>query len=590
MSIAAMSQVAVFGTLSRKPEVLAALQALGCLHLEAAAAGASGGAATEPPDARRALAFLLAAPLRRHPARPGEGFDPDAVAARALAIEQRLEAIEEAQHALDRRLATVEPWGDYALDPALPAHGLRLWFYAVPRHRLGEIPAQVAAWQVVGSDHRFCHVAVVQADEPVGMPVPRAHTGSVARRDLLAERQALDAESDELQAERSALTRWSDALAHRLAERMDARARVAAARGTDDREGLFVLHAWAPQGVLSGLREAGDEHGFAVVRRPDDPAVTPPTLLLNRGAARHGQALLGIYITPHARGWDPSAWVFGAFVLFFGMVVGDLGYALVLAALLLAWRPRAAAAQTLRRLFGWLALSSALWGVSTGTWFGSAPHALTAFAWADGSDVERMMAMAIGIGVAHLVLANLAAARAARGAARLAALGWGAVIGGGAAAAASGLSPAGTATTGFSLALGVALLGFAAATGSALANGQGVLGRIGSLLQSLMRLPSALGDVLSYLRLFALAYAGAALAGAFNGLAAPLAELAGFGGLLAALLLVFGHGLNIVLSVMGGFVHGLRLNFIEFFNWAGIEEGRPFKAFKRQEAPPWTPP
>jgi V/A-type H+-transporting ATPase subunit I len=146
------------------------------------------------------------------------------------------------------------------------------------------------------------------------------------------------------------------------------------------------------------------------------------------------------------------------------------------------------------------------------------------------------------------------------------------------------------------LALGVvgvaatALLGFAAATGSALADGQGVLGRIGSLLQSLMRLPSALGDVLSYLRLFALAYAGAALAGAFNGLAAPLAELAGFGGLLAALLLVFGHGLNIVLSVMGGFVHGLRLNFIEFFNWAGIEEGRPFKAFKRQEAPPWTPP
>lgn len=589
MSIAALSQVVVFGTLARKPEVLAALQALGCLHLEAAGAGRGGVAAAEPPDARRALAFLLAAPLRRHPARPGEAFDPDTVAARALAIAERLKAIDEAQHALARRLAAVEPWGDYALDPALPARGLRLWFYAVPRHRLGEIPAGITAWQVVGADHRFCHVAVVHGEEPAGMPVPRAHTGSVRRRDLLAERQALDAESDELQAERSALTRWCDALAHRLAERMDARARVAAARGTDDREGLFVLHAWAPQGALPALREAGDAHGFALLRLPDDPAATPPTLLLNHGAARHGQALLGIYMTPHARGWDPSAWVFGAFVLFFGMVMSDLGYALVMAALLLAWQPRAAPAQTLRRLFGWLTLSSALWGVATGTWFGTAPPPLVALALVDGGDVRHMMALALGLGVLHVVLANLAAAHAARGAARVAALGWAAVIGG-AAAALSGLSAQGVAAVDPPLSLGVALLGFVAVAGGALAAGEGVLGRIGRLLQSLMRLPSALGDVLSYLRLFALAYAGASLAGAFNGLAAPLAELPGLGGLLAALVLLFGHGLNLVLSVVGGFVHGLRLNFIEFFGWAGIEEGRPFKVFKRQEASPWTPP
>ena len=43
--------------------------------------------------------------------------------------------------------------------------------------------------------------------------------------------------------------------------------------------------------------------------------------------------------------------------------------------------------------------------------------------------------------------------------------------------------------------------------------------------------------------------------------------------------LVVGHGLNFVLAVVGGVVHGLRLNCIEFFNWSLPDEGHPFQAF-----------
>ena len=95
----------------------------------------------------------------------------------------------------------------------------------------------------------------------------------------------------------------------------------------------------------------------------------------------------------------------------------------------------------------------------------------------------------------------------------------------------------------------------------------------------------AFGDVLSYLRLFALGLASASLALAFNGLARQVADaIPGVGLLLGLVVLVVGHSLNLLLAIVSGFVHGLRLNLIEFFNWSIKEEGRPFRAFLKREA------
>ena len=80
----------------------------------------------------------------------------------------------------------------------------------------------------------------------------------------------------------------------------------------------------------------------------------------------------------------------------------------------------------------------------------------------------------------------------------------------------------------------------------------------------------------------------AALGAAFNDLAASVSGTAGAAGpILAGIIAIVGHGLNLVLGIAGGIVHGLRLNFIEFFNWAVWSEGRPFRAFARTESEPW---
>ena len=95
----------------------------------------------------------------------------------------------------------------------------------------------------------------------------------------------------------------------------------------------------------------------------------------------------------------------------------------------------------------------------------------------------------------------------------------------------------------------------------------------------------AFGDVLSYLRLFALGLASASLAIAFNAMAADAREALPGAGLLAAIIiLVIGHSLNLLLAVASGVIHGLRLNVIEFFNWGLPEEGPLFRPFKKKGA------
>ncbi|HPW96750.1 MAG TPA: V-type ATPase 116kDa subunit family protein, partial [Paludibacteraceae bacterium] len=92
-----------------------------------------------------------------------------------------------------------------------------------------------------------------------------------------------------------------------------------------------------------------------------------------------------------------------------------------------------------------------------------------------------------------------------------------------------------------------------------------------------------LGDVLSYIRLFALGLAGGILGGVFNMLAISLtADMSPFVRWLPMLfILLFGHSLNILLCIISSIVHPLRLTFVEFYKNAGFEGGgHPYKPFK----------
>ncbi|WP_370649191.1 V-type ATPase 116kDa subunit family protein [uncultured Rikenella sp.] len=91
------------------------------------------------------------------------------------------------------------------------------------------------------------------------------------------------------------------------------------------------------------------------------------------------------------------------------------------------------------------------------------------------------------------------------------------------------------------------------------------------------------GDLVSYVRLFAIGLAGAIIAQVFNALSVGLSgNIPVVSWIVMAIILLIGHGLNIFISALGAFVHPVRLTFVEFYKNAGFDGGgRKFVPFKR---------
>lgn len=603
MTIVPLQRVVLYGLVDEKARVLSELQTLGCLHLDrfAPSAGEDGraerrqGTPAASPQAREALDYLLAGRPRRRQVRHAAAFDPHAVQNRALEIRDRTRTLEDERDALLHRIEALEPWGDFRVPAPEALGGMQLWFYVVPHYRMREVRETNLDWAVVGRDNRASYVVVLAAGEPSGMPVPRVHTGSQPLSELQDRLDAVELEIQDLQAERASLTRWCTLFRQSLDRLDDSAARTRAAGDTLDAAPVFALQGWVPAARADEVRRHAETERLAVTIAPPGPDDDPPTLLANAPPAASGQDLVQFYTIPGYRTWDPSSAVFFSFAVFFAMILSDAGYALLLSLPLMLYWGRMGASdlgRRLRALFASLLGAALAWGVMVGGYFGLDPPPGTLLAGLqilNVNDYEAMMAVSITVGILHLLIANGAIAWQRRSEARgLGALGWVVMLLGGTAlwAGYGGAGPDmvfadGLVETGPWLlgAGGLLVLGFTAPH-------KKPLGRLLGGLLGLTGITSAFGDVLSYLRLFALGLASASLALAFNDLAGTVADaLPGLGLFLALLVLLIGHGLNLTLALMSGFVHGLRLNFIEFFRWCVPEEGHPFQAFARKAAP-----
>lgn len=594
MSIVPLARVTLCGLLGERDAMLRDLQTLGVAHLLSSGGADDARAATAPASAssaREALHYLRGAANRWHQVHDPQGFDPRAVEERALAIRRQTRDLEDERLRLERRIRDLEPWGDFALlDPASIEH--RLWFYRVPNHQLPSVPAGLV-WQAVHRDEQGCYVVVISPEEPVDMPVARTHTGSRRLSDLRRRLESLQVEIDALQAERDREARWCDLFAASLDHLEDEAEFVRAQRLAAEDAPLFVLHAWVPEHALADLQRLAARRAVAVLARRPAPGDDPPTQLANQGLDAAGQDLLSFFMVPHYSGWDPSRSVFWFFCAFFALMLSDAGYATLLAvALGLGWRHLGRSELGLRlRGLALVAVSLALaWGIAVGSYFGvsapahSLPGRLVVF---DTSDLDAWLKLAVLAGVVQIAFASLGlAASAGTWRARIAPLGWLVVVAGGCIAWLTHDSRTLPAAAPTAAALALAGLSAVAVFAS---ERRGLFNRAVDGLLALTRVVGLFGDVLSYLRLFALAIAGAALARAFNALSTSLElPVPGLGELAAVFILVFGHALNLGLSVASAVVHSLRLNLIEYLHWSLEDEGHPFRPFLRKERLSWT--
>jgi V/A-type H+-transporting ATPase subunit I len=594
MSIVPLVKVTLYGAAAEKDAVLDGLQRLGCVHLNDLHRGAAEAVdlADHGSDAREALRYLRDSPVRRRALRHGEEVDSEAVVREVIEVRDRSRALAEEREQLQKWIVDLEPWGDFELPDWAQEGDLRFWFYIVPHYQIERLEAVDLPWRIVSRDHRFAYVVVVAGDPPTDMPVPPTPLEPRSLSELRQRLEQVEDELEELDYRRIGLTLYTDVLRTTLDEADDRAARQKAAQRVLEQDDLFAVQGWAPGARAAVLQQFGADYGLAVTIEPPGPQDKPPTLLANPPALRGGEDLVTFYMTPAYHMWDPSKIVLFAFAVFFAMIIADAGYGVLLGIIVWAlWKRMGATASSrgLRGVMLILAVFSIAYGVLAGSYFGVAPPSgswLASLHVLDANDQGFMMWLSVGIGVVHLVCANLVAAWRLRHAPNaLGALGWAAIILGGFSIGLgesyehlTALSPVGW---GGLVLGGLLVLLFTSERPFSLAPRQ-LFGRLVDGLKGATQISKAFGDVLSYLRLFALGLASFKLAEVFNQLAADSFETRGVGVLLGVLILLVGHTINFVMGIMGGVVHSLRLNVIEFFTWSLPEEGQRFEALMKK--------
>ena len=347
-----------------------------------------------------------------------------------------------------------------------------------------------------------------------------------------------------------------------VAERWDQACRLG---NTDS---VFYLTGWVPARSVPGLEAAvAAVSSTAQLTLSDpEPEDDPPTALTNHALAEPQEDIVNMFASPQYTELDPTALTSPFYLCFFGMMVSDAGYGIVLALAcgLLLLRSRPARSQmNMIKMIGLGGLFTAFWGVMYGSYFG--------YEWfppvimSPMGDPLSMLIMCFGFGILHLVtgLVTKMVVSFKAGdwqAAVFDAMPWVMILVGLPLLAGSMLGVAWLPAAGMALVIaGAALILLFTERKSF-----NPIVRIGKGLYALYGVTSYLSDILSYSRLFALGLCTGVVAMVINTIVGMLAGNP-VGMVFAALIFAGGHVINIAINALGAYVHSSRLQYVEFF-------------------------
>ena len=602
MSIADQVQLTLVGDMDQKKEILQGLQTLGAVHLVPLKKAALESGPDAADDIREAYHYLADTPVKRRSQRPVNSRPLDELVQEVLKNKYQRDDVIDHIEIIRRRQKVLEPWGDFEFPQLDEIDHMRFWFYRVPAGKRALLDTVTLPWQITRSDQRFHYTTVLSRAEPREdeIPLRRSRSGALSQSQLAAAREEALVQLEDLDSERESLTRWILTLGDAIHQSLDQRELLQANAQVLDAKQIFALQGWIPKAALDSLAGWIDTVPAAYNLREPTADDNPPTLLLNGDWTGGGQEAVAFFQLPGYRSWDPSLVIFFSFSIFFGMILADAGYATLLGALLLAkWkkmsRPGSLAIR-LRNMAAAMVGCAIAYGVLVGSYFGTSPEqgsVLAALNLLDLNDFGAMMKLTLGVGIAHLVIAHVMVMRVNRHSRlALASLGWIVGLVGSFMLWLDYMSAedfqAGDSLFVWSLPIWLVLV-LTCSSDRPLRSAKDLLLQLVDGVGGVMGLTKAFGDILSYMRLFALGLAGASLAATFNELAVTARDSVSVGGfLLFALIIIFGHGLNLVLAIMSGVIHGLRLNLMEFYNWGIHGEGYPFKAFAKRGDSKWN--
>ena len=526
------------------------------------------------------------------------------LSAGALKALVELSELELAKSALDKEMAARMPWGNFDKTrlQELETIGYGVRYYRVPVKKFVHEWTELYPLEIINQDSSYVwFVTITPKTEDCDLPVEPIAAPEGSWKEAEAELKAIE---DKLISLKGLLLKYQESIPEiRDTDRQiltDLEMYLAKASTEKIAENMLgILEGFAPVEDDVQLCNAFDQMGILYLKDEAAEEDNPPIRLRNNWFSRLFEVLTGMYGMPGYKEFDPTPILAPFYLLFFAMCMGDAGYGLVLILFGLGVTKKWINIDMFKNigpLISVLGAGTLLVGLVLGTAFGVSladaawyPDAMKKFMiTGDIAGFPAQMILALGIGVFHICLAMIVKAigytKRFGFKENVSTWGWLILILGGLILAAVGmtdlLSP---------MAMKIAIIALAviSALGIYIFNtpGRNPLANIGSgLWDTYNMITGLLGDVLSYIRLYALGLAGGMLGQAFNILGGMMVS-DGFGAinwLPFALIILFGHTLNLAMSCLGAFVHPLRLTFVEYFKNAGYEgKGKEYSPLKK---------
>lgn len=514
---------------------------------------------------------------------------------------------------LDKEMKAFDPWGGFEwgkLD-ALQKNGWKVQFFSCPERNFD------AAWQddynaiVISKRDGLCYFVTVN-QQLVAIDAETVNLPHKNYSDLLAQKEEKE---KQLGDDRHSLSEYCAAAISTVESAIVAlqdeidlmKVRLGGEQKADG--SLVLLEGWVPLENSQAVQTMFEQSDVYFEMRPAEKEDNAPIKLKNNRITGLFETLTRMYGLPDYGEFDPTPLLAPFYALFFGLCLGDAGYGLFLVLFGFFLKTKVNKSMYgIMNLLITLGVAATVVGAVLGTFFGvdllsiDIPQEWKDFMISgkveiDGKMYYKTMILALIVGMLHICFAMTV--KAICSTARygfknsLADWGWLLLVGGSVSVATLNflqVIPAEVATMTYYA------LGGVSAVGIFLLNDlhRNVFMNVGAGLWATYNMATGLlGDLLSYLRLYALGLAGGLLGGVFNDLAMQAqGGLSDFlwgipGWIAGGLIFICGHTLNIALSCLSAYVHSIRLTFVEYFKNSGYD-GRgvtykPFSSLQKTE-------
>lgn len=635
--IVPMKKVSLIIRGDKKNEALKTLRKLGIIHIEI-----TEGSGERLAELQEQVALLEGAVFTVGKKKNSE--QKAVSATEALSVANEIASLDEKkkQHQAERIALSVEldrlkKWGDIEPDSIsdLEAKGIKVSFYEMPKSAYEALPDSLKIIKIDAnkSSVKFLllesdlnlDAEVVSALNSCRLVLPQLSTDRMRQRlsDLNAQIAGIDEQINNYICYTDSMKKAVKAFEKEIEFETYATGMADENLSSDSSQAVSVAYfkGYIEAENLEKLKQTAKDNSWGLLAEEPREEDNAPTKLKNNKLVSLIYPLTDFLGTvPGYFEYDISGWFLAFILIFFGIIFGDGGYGLLICAVAavpiiksLITKKTISPTVLLIGLFG---LSTVLWGTLTCTWFGLSPEQLPewlkslsvpvisnvyadkiwSLPWtSDGvglTTAQNLQIFCFSLALIQLTVAHIKGAVRNKGSVKmlgdigsiLQLLGiyylvlslvvnaevfsFGLVIGG---------VPVGT--------VAVALIGIGFVLSFVFSNYEGSI--IKSILSSLTNIVSVLlgvvnmfSDIVSYIRLWAVGLAGAAISATVNELAGPLLGNFMFM-ILAIVLLVFGHGLNMILNVLSVIVHGIRLNTLEFSSHLNMSwSGHKFKPFE----------